>query len=570
MAYQALYRKWRPCTFSEVIGQDAVMTALRNQIKSGHIGHAYLFCGTRGTGKTSTAKIFARAVNCLHPVDGNPCNECEMCLQGENDYNVIEIDAASNNGVDNIRDLREEVQYVPSNGKYRVYIVDEVHMLSTSAFNALLKTLEEPPSHVIFILATTEPHKILPTILSRCQRYDFRRIGGRVLTQHLQTICQVEHIDIELDALRYIADAADGGCRDALSILDQCSSYYMNEHITVGMVLDILGAADRHIFYTMTKTLLSRDRRACLEETESLLASGRDTTRFLLDWIAYMRNILLIQMMGPAAYDVIAVPDSELQEIREIASQAGPDTISYYTEELAALELSLRSSTEKRILFEVGLLRLCRLEDRDTRALLTRIEMLERKIANGIPVQAVKTEQPAVPVQQTPAAEQAASSEPAAVPKPKSITEPAVPEQIAVPEQTAVPESTAAPAAQAAPAASVPTASNTGYPQLSDADWQRIYQDMLNQQFHALEGTELRQNDEGIFLVVSDDFKLSLLNRGNPSIVQRIAHSIQSVIGQVPVRAVNKTFFGNAEGPMDGQLDLDDILRSIGGPVNIT
>ena len=570
MAYQALYRKWRPRTFSEVIGQDAVMTALRTQIKSGHIGHAYLFCGTRGTGKTSTAKIFARAVNCLHPVDGNPCNECEMCLQGENDYNVIEIDAASNNGVDNIRDLREEVQYVPSNGKYRVYIVDEVHMLSTSAFNALLKTLEEPPSHVIFILATTEPHKILPTILSRCQRYDFRRIGGRVLTQHLQTICQVEHIDIELDALRYIADAADGGCRDALSILDQCSSYYMNEHITVGMVLDILGAADRHIFYTMTKTLLSRDRRACLEETESLLASGRDTTRFLLDWIAYMRNILLIQMMGPAAYDVIAVPDSELQEIREIASQAGPDTISYYTEELAALELSLRSSTEKRILLEVGLLRLCRLEDRDTRALLTRIEMLERKIANGIPVQAVKTEQPAVPVQQTPAAEQASSSEPTAVPKPKSVTEPAVLEQIAVPKQTAVPESTAAPAAQAAPAASVPTASNTGYPLLSDADWQRIYQDMLNQQFHALEGTELRQNDEGIFLVVSDDFKLSLLNRGNPSIVQRIAHSIQSVIGQVPVRAVNKTFFGNAEGPMDGQLDLDDILRSIGGPVSIT
>lgn len=568
MAYQALYRKWRPRTFSEVIGQDAVMTALRNQIKSGHIGHAYLFCGTRGTGKTSTAKIFARAVNCLHPVDGNPCNECEMCLQGENDYNVIEIDAASNNGVDNIRDLREEVQYVPSNGKYRVYIVDEVHMLSTSAFNALLKTLEEPPSHVIFILATTEPHKILPTILSRCQRYDFRRIGGRVLTQHLQNICQEEHIDIELDALRYIADAADGGCRDALSILDQCSSYYMNEHITVGMVLDILGAADRHIFYTMTKTLLSRDRRACLEETESLLASGRDTTRFLLDWIAYMRNILLLQMMGQAAYDVIAVPDSELREIREIASQAGPDTISYYTEELAALELSLRSSTEKRILLEVGLLRLCRLEDRDTRALLTRIEMLEQKIASGIPVQAVKAEQPAAPVRSAQAVNPAPTGQVASEP-PASEKQAAAEEPVAATEPEAPAEPEVA-ASQAAPAASASTASNTGYPHLADADWQRIYQDMLNQQFHALEGTELRQNDEGIFLVVPDDFKLSLLNRGNPSIVQRIAYNIQSVIGQVPVRAVNKAFFGNADGPMDGQLDLDDILRSIGGPVNIT
>ena len=565
MAYQALYRKWRPRTFSEVIGQDAVMTALRNQVKSGHIGHAYLFCGTRGTGKTSTAKIFARAVNCLNPKDGNPCNECEMCRQGENDYNIIEIDAASNNGVDNIRDLREEVQYVPTNGKYRVYIIDEVHMLSTSAFNALLKTLEEPPAHVIFILATTEPHKILPTILSRCQRYDFRRIGGPVLTRHLQQICHEEKIDIEDDALRYIADAADGGCRDALSILDQCSSYYMNEHITVGMVLDILGAADRHIFYTMTKTLLARDRRACLEETETLLASGRDTTRFLLDWIAYMRNILLLQMMGQAAYDMLAVPESELREIREIASQAGPDTISYYTEELAALELSLRTSTEKRILLEVGLLRLCRLEDRDTRALLARIETLERKIANGMPIQAaaVKT---GVPINK--AAATAATAPESAI----SATGPV----ISSPEPTVSAPEPISPAAEPAgftePASqtTAPASAVAGYPKLSEMDWQRIYQDMLNKQFHALEGTDPRQNHEGVFLVVSDDFKLSLLNRGNPSIVQRIAQSIQAVIGQVPVKAVNKTFFGGAEGPMDGQLDLDGILRSIGGPVNIT
>ncbi|MBQ7049268.1 MAG: DNA polymerase III subunit gamma/tau, partial [Firmicutes bacterium] len=222
MSYLALYRKYRPLTFSEMVGQKAVIQALQNQVKFGQLGHAYLFCGTRGTGKTSTAKVFARAVNCLNPVDGNPCNECELCREAESGFNLVEIDAASNNGVENIRDLREEVQYTPSKGKYKVYIIDEVHMLTQSAFNALLKTLEEPPEHVIFVLATTEPHKVLPTILSRCQRYDFKRITTGEIAEHLADVCAKEGIAADADALHYIAAIADGGMRDALSILDQC------------------------------------------------------------------------------------------------------------------------------------------------------------------------------------------------------------------------------------------------------------------------------------------------------------------------------------------------------------
>ena len=227
MAYQALYRKWRPDNFEDVKGQDHIVTTLQNQIKADRIGHAYLFCGTRGTGKTSIAKIFAKAVNCEHPVNGSPCGECASCkaIAAGNSMNVIEIDAASNNGVDNIRQIREEVQYSPTQGRYKVYIIDEVHMLSIGAFNALLKTLEEPPSYVIFILATTEAHKIPVTILSRCQRYDFHRISIDTIADRLTKLMQAENINVEDKAIKYIAKAADGSLRDALSLLDQCIAF---------------------------------------------------------------------------------------------------------------------------------------------------------------------------------------------------------------------------------------------------------------------------------------------------------------------------------------------------------
>ena len=261
MSYQALYRKWRPDNFEDVKGQEHIVTTLKNQINADRIGHAYLFCGTRGTGKTSVAKIFAKAVNCEHPVNGSPCGECPTCraIASGTSMNVIEIDAASNNGVDNIREIRDEVQYSPTEGKYKVYIIDEVHMLSVGAFNALLKTLEEPPAYVIFILATTEVAKIPITIMSRCQRYDFHRISIETIADRLSELMKAENIVVEDKAVRYVAKAADGSMRDALSLLDQCIAFHLGEELKYDDVLDVLGAVDTAIFSNMYKTIREND-----------------------------------------------------------------------------------------------------------------------------------------------------------------------------------------------------------------------------------------------------------------------------------------------------------------------
>ena len=266
MSYTALYRKWRPASFEDVKGQDHIVKTLKNQVESGRIGHAYLFCGTRGTGKTSIAKIFARAVNCEHPKDGSPCNECETCkrIKEGASLNVVEIDAASNNGVENIREIREQVQYPPTEGKYRVYIIDEVHMLSIGAFNALLKTLEEPPSYVIFILATTEVHKIPITILSRCQRYDFKRISLDTIAGRLKELTEAEHIEAEERALRYVAKAADGSMRDALSLLDQCAAFHFGESLTYDNVLEVLGAVDNSVFSQLFRAAVEGRAKDCI------------------------------------------------------------------------------------------------------------------------------------------------------------------------------------------------------------------------------------------------------------------------------------------------------------------
>ncbi len=297
MAYQALYRKWRPDNFEDVKGQDHIVTTLQNQIKADRIGHAYLFCGTRGTGKTSIAKIFAKAVNCEHPVNGSPCGECASCkaIAAGNSMNVIEIDAASNNGVDNIRQIREEVQYSPTQGRYKVYIIDEVHMLSIGAFNALLKTLEEPPSYVIFILATTEAHKIPVTILSRCQRYDFHRISIDTIADRLTKLMQAENINVEDKAIKYIAKAADGSLRDALSLLDQCIAFYLGRDIKYENVLDVLGAVDTQVYADMLSLIVASDTIQVMELIEKLIMQGRDIGQFVSDFIWYLRNLLLIK-----------------------------------------------------------------------------------------------------------------------------------------------------------------------------------------------------------------------------------------------------------------------------------
>ncbi len=358
MSHLALYRKYRPTTFDGVVGQDAVVTALRNQVKYGQLGHAYLFCGTRGTGKTSTAKIFARAVNCLHPVEGNPCNECELCKQAESGFNLIEIDAASNNGVDSMRNLREEVQYTPSRGKYKVYIIDEAHMLTTQAFNALLKTLEEPPEHVIFILATTEPQTILPTIVSRCQRYDFKRITAQEIAGRLQMVCEQEAIQISQDALHYIAVLASGGLRDALSILDQCHAYYMNQEITLAKVQDVMGAVDNSVFVSMTRAVMEQDVASLLELINEVFAQGRDVLQFITDWQGYLRNLLVYHVLQNKGLDLIETDPQTLAQLQEQAPAISTKDITRWIEELAKLAALLKRVSQKRVVMETQLIAL--------------------------------------------------------------------------------------------------------------------------------------------------------------------------------------------------------------------
>ncbi|MDO5775150.1 MAG: DNA polymerase III subunit gamma/tau [Eubacteriales bacterium] len=361
MAYQALYRKWRPAGFDEVVGQTAVITTLKNQIKSDRIGHAYLFCGTRGTGKTSAAKIFARAVNCPNAKehDGSPCNECETCkaIASGRAMNVFEIDAASNNGVDNIRDIREQVEYPPVTGRYKVYIIDEVHMLSTGAFNALLKTLEEPPAYVIFILATTDPQKIPATILSRCQRYDFKRISKGEIASHLQDIMTREGISVEDKALHYIAEAADGSMRDSLSILDQCLAYHYGETLTYDNVLDILGAEDDSKYSELFGKIIAHDVEGVLADVAVMINDGCEPGRLVNDFIMYLRNVLLVKSIGNN--DVLELSEERYDKAYADAELADRDTIIRIISSLAELSNRTRFSQQKRVGLEVELIRLC-------------------------------------------------------------------------------------------------------------------------------------------------------------------------------------------------------------------
>lgn len=390
MAYMALYRKWRPNDFDEVQGQDAIVQTLRNEIIYDRIGHAYLFCGTRGTGKTSIAKLFAKAVNCQHPVDGNPCNQCPSCqaINNQSSLDVLEIDAASNNGVDHIREIREQVQYSPVEGKYKVYIIDEVHMLSSGAFNALLKTLEEPPSYVIFILATTEKHKIPVTILSRCQKYDFKRISIDTITNHLVHLMEKEGIPAEEKALRYIARAADGSMRDALSLLDQCIAFYLNQTLTYDNVLEVLGTVDTAVFSQLLRNILAQDTIAVLHTVDQMITEGRELSQFLADFLWYLRNLLIIKNQN-GMEDTLDLSTESIAALQEEASLIETSTLLRFIRVLSDLSGQLRNATQKRILLEVGFIRLCTPQmETDSGSLLERVHMLEKKMAEGIPVQA--------------------------------------------------------------------------------------------------------------------------------------------------------------------------------------
>ena len=422
MSYTALYRKWRPTSFEEVRGQDHIVKTLKNQINSGRIGHAYLFCGTRGTGKTSIAKIFARAVNCEHPVDGSPCGECSMCRQIAEgaSLNVVEIDAASNNGVENIRDIREQVQYPPTDGRYRVYIIDEVHMLSIGAFNALLKTLEEPPSYVIFILATTEVHKIPITILSRCLRYDFKRISIDTIAGRLAELTQAEQIDVDDRALRYVARAADGSMRDALSLLDQCVAFHFGEKLTYDNVLEVLGAVDNRVFSKLFQAVLASDTKACIREIEEMIIQGRDLSQLVNDFVWYMRNLLIAKTTDEPG-DMLDMSEENLAVLKEEAAGVDTETLMRYIRIFSELSGQLRYASQKRILVEIAFIKLTMPSmEQNLDSILQRITLLEQKMQE-MPDNLQKLASLA------PAAGQAASSKTAVVetpPEPKTVSLP--------------------------------------------------------------------------------------------------------------------------------------------------
>ncbi len=450
--YQALYRKYRPKSFADVYGQEHVVSTLKNEIKENRISHAYLFTGSRGTGKTTCAKIFAKAVNCENPRDGEPCNECEICkgLDNSTIYDVIEIDAASNNGVDNIRELREEVNYSPARGRYRVYIIDEVHMLSASAYNALLKTLEEPPSHVIFILATTEIHKIPATILSRCQRFDFKRIQPETMAVRLEQVAELEGLTLDKDAAILISRIADGALRDGLSILDQCAS--RSSKIDESLVSDVAGLTGRSVLYKMTNAINAHASSDVAELISQLYQNSYDMERLCVELISHYRNFLIAKTVKNSR-GIIVSTDDEYNTIVEGAKEMSLEGILYALDLLQSSLVRIKGGANSRIEMEMALIKLCEPKlNESLPSVLDRMAELERQVmAGGVRAEAPKP----IPVPEEKKAPVSEESKPEPKPEPEPIPEPeeepeappAEPEREELPpENPPVPEPQQAPA----------------------------------------------------------------------------------------------------------------------------
>lgn len=386
MSYTALYRKWRPDEFEEVKGQEHIVTTLKNQITHDRIGHAYIFRGTRGTGKTTVARIFAKAVNCKNPKeDGSPCNECASCkaISSGSSMDVREIDAASNNGIDNIREIRDDVSYGPTEGKYKVYIIDEAHQIQGAAFNALLKTLEEPPSYVIFIMATTDSHKIPITIQSRCQKYDFRRISLETIYDRLMELLNREGITAQEKAVRYVAKVADGSMRDALSLLDQCISFYLGQTLTYDNVLEVLGVVDIDVFNRLTLAVVKEDTMKALDIIDEVVWHGSELNQFVTDYTWYMRNLMLIKV-SDGVNDQLDLSEDNIESMKEVAESIEMNTLMRNIRIFSELSNSMRYAAQKRVVLEMAVIKLMTPQmEKDEESLLERIRSLENKLSEG-------------------------------------------------------------------------------------------------------------------------------------------------------------------------------------------
>lgn len=384
MSYTALYRKFRPKRFEDVIGQKTLIETLSNQISMGSIGHAYLFTGTRGTGKTSTAKLLSRAINCLSPDGINPCNECEICqgILNESLMDIIELDAASNNGVDDIREIRENVKYPPSKAKYKVYIIDEVHMLSQGAFNALLKTLEEPPSYVVFILATTEPHKIPDTIHSRCQRFDFKRVTSEDLLERLKFICDELGLEYEDRALKVVIRKGEGAVRDSLSVLEKCISFSSNK-LTYEMVVETLGLVDDIVFMKLTDSIIEEKAMDSMKMLDEIISSGRNTAQFLKDYIQYVRDLMLVKS-SERLLEMIDSPEATKEGLKRQADEMSLNNIIRVLNILTTAENEMKWASNQRIHLEMTFMKTIELRMDDSKeSLIERVAKLE-KMLKGI------------------------------------------------------------------------------------------------------------------------------------------------------------------------------------------
>lgn len=557
--YQVLYRKYRPKVFSDVYGQEHVTSTLLNEIKEKRISHAYLFTGSRGTGKTSCAKILAKAVNCENSVNGEPCNECEVCrgLDSGSIYDVVEIDAASNNGVDNIRDLREEANYMPSRGRYRVYIIDEVHMLSTGAFNALLKTLEEPPAHVIFILATTEVHKLPATILSRCQRFDFKRIQPETMAKRLMQVAGFENFDLTQEGAILISRIADGGMRDALSILDQCAG--RNQKIDEKLVSEVAGIAGRESLYELSDAICNKNGGDALNVISKLHANSYDMERLCVEMINHLRNFLIVKTVDKSR-ELIVCTDDEYNTILSSADNFTLPSVIFALDLFQDTLVKIKGGANSRIEMEMTLIKLCEPKlEQSMDSVLDRISVLERAVKNGVAVKSapVKTVVPEIVSEPEPTEKKSASID---TEKTAEIEKPTAEPIVSTPDSEPLPT-----IPEAAPTIEHETAPATGAKREFEywADFmEAIYKSDIAL-YGVLNGAKAYVRDE-YFLLASNNSTLNQFIK-IPTHSKAIKKALYDVTGQVYKLGIlkKKSDSGEKRDP------LEDLIAKAQGNVNI-